>query len=95
MPLVRRLPKYGFNNPFSVVYAVVNLKALSALKATDVVTPQVLVDAGFLKRKTLPVKILGLGEVGRPLVVQAHKFSKSAAEKIQAAGGRAEVIGGV
>ena len=95
MPLARRLPKYGFNNPFSVVYSVVNLKALAELKTNDTVTPQVLVDAGLLKRKTLPVKILGLGEVSRPIVVQAHKFSKSAAEKIQAAGGRAEVIGGV
>jgi len=95
MPLVRRLPKYGFNNPFSTVYSVVNLKSLAALKTTDTVTPQILVDAGLVKRKTLPVKILGLGELGRPIVVQAHKFSKSALEKIQAAGGRAEVIGGV
>lgn len=95
MPLARRLPKYGFHNPFSTVYSVVNLKALAALKTTDTVTPQILVDAGLLKRKTLPVKVLGLGELGRPMVVQAHKFSKSALEKIQAAGGRAEVIGGV
>ena len=95
MPLVRRLPKFGFKNPFSVVYSVVNLKSLSALKTTDTVTPQILVDAGLIKRTTLPVKILGLGEVSHPIVVQAHKFSKSAAEKIQAAGGRAEVIGSV
>ena len=95
MPLARRLPKYGFNNPFRVVYSVVNLKALAELKTNDTVTPQVLVDAGLLKRKTLPVKVLGLGEMSRPIVVQAHKFSKSATEKIQAAGGRAEVIGGV
>lgn len=95
MPLVRRLPKYGFQNPFRVEYAVVNLKALAALETTDTVSPQVLVDAGLVKRKTLPVKILGSGEVERPIVVQAHKFSKSAMEKIQAAGGRAEVIGGV
>ena len=95
MPLVRRLPKYGFNNPFRVEYAIVNLKALAALETTDTVSPQVLVDAGLIKQKTLPVKILGSGEVGRPIVVQAHKFSKSALEKIQAAGGRAEVIGSV
>jgi len=95
MPLVRRLPKFGFKNPFSVIYSVVNLKALSVLKTTDTVTPQVLVDAGLVKRKARPVKVLGLGEVSRPMVVQAHKFSKSAVEKIQAAGGRAEVIGGV
>jgi large subunit ribosomal protein L15 len=95
MPLVRRLPKYGFSNPFRVAYAIVNLKALDALNTTDTVTPQVMVDAGMVKRKTLPIKILGSGEVGRPIIVQAHKFSKAAMEKIQAAGGRAEVIGGV
>ena len=95
MPLVRRLPKHGFTNPFRVDYAIVNLKSLAALGAVDQVTPQVLVGAGLIKRKTRLVKILGLGEVGRPIVVQAHKFSKSALEKIQAAGGRAEVIGGV
>lgn len=95
MPLVRRLPKHGFTNPFRVAYAIVNLKALDALTTTDTVTPQVLVDAGLVKRKTLPIKILGTGEVGRPIIVQAHKFSRTALEKIQAAGGRAEVIGGV
>lgn len=95
MPLVRRLPKHGFTNPFRVDYAIVNLKSLAALGAVDQVTPQVLVGAGLIKRKTRLVKILGLGEVGGPIVVQAHKFSKSALEKIQAAGGRAEVIGGV
>lgn len=95
MPLVRRVPKYGFTNPFRKEYAVVNLKSLASLGATDQVTPKMLVDAGLIKRKTLPVKILGLGELGKPIVIQAHKFSKSAIEKIQAAGGRAEVIGGV
>ena len=95
MPLVRRLPKHGFTNPFRVDYAIVNLKSLAALGAVDQVTPQVLVGAGLIKRKTRLVKILGLGEVERPIIVQAHKFSKSAVEKIQAAGGRAEVIGGV
>ena len=95
MPLVRRLPKFGFQNPFRVAYSVVNLKALDLLKTTDMVTPQVLVDAGLVKRKTLPIKILGSGEVGRPIIVQAHRFSRTAMEKIQAAGGRAEVIGGV
>jgi large subunit ribosomal protein L15 len=95
MPLVRRFPKFGFDNPFRVEYAIVNLKALAALAGANTISPQVLVDAGLIKRKTLPVKILGSGEVGRPIIVQAHKFSKSAMEKIQAAGGRAEVIGGV
>lgn len=95
MPLVRRLPKHGFSNPFRTEYAIVNLKVLARLEGVEQVTPQVLAEAGVIKRKTQPVKILGLGEVQRPLVIQAHKFSKSAVEKIQAAGGRAEVIGGV
>ncbi len=95
MPLARRLPKYGFSNPFRTTYSIVNLKSLAQLEGVDQVTPQVLLEAGIIKRKTQPVKILGLGEVQRPLVIQAHKFSKSAVEKIQAAGGRAEVIGGV
>jgi large subunit ribosomal protein L15 len=95
MPLIRRVPKVGFQNPFRVEYAVVNLKALASLGKVERVTPDTLVDAGLIRRKTRPVKVLGSGDLGRPLVIQAHKFSKSAMEKIQAAGGRAEVIGGV
>lgn len=94
MPLIRRVPKQGFVNPFRVEYAVVNLKALGALGPVERVTPEALVEAGLLKRRTERVKVLGLGELGKPMVIQAHKFSKSAVEKIQAAGGRAEVIGG-
>ena len=92
MPLIRRLPKHGFSNPFRVEYAVVNLKSLSALKV-DHVTPEVLVGARLIKGADRLVKVLGDGEGGKPLTVQAHKFSKTAMEKIQAAGGRAEVIG--
>ncbi|MBI5411151.1 MAG: 50S ribosomal protein L15 [Nitrospirae bacterium] len=95
MPLIRRLPKHGFTNPFRTEYAIVNLKALAGLGAVDPITPQVLIEAGLVKRKLRPVKILGQGDVGKPVVIQAHKFSKSAVEKIVAAGGRAEVIGGV
>ena len=94
MPLIRRVPKQGFLNPFRIEYAVVNLKALGALETVDRVTPEVLAEAGLLKRRTQRVKVLGEGEIGKPMVIQAHKFSKSAVEKIQAAGGRAEVIGG-
>jgi large subunit ribosomal protein L15 len=93
MPLVRRLPKFGFTNPFRVEYAIVNLASLAEWKGGDI-TPQAMVDAGLVKRKKLPIKILGNGELKKPLVVQAHKFSKSAEAKIQAAGGRVEVIGG-
>ncbi len=92
MPLIRRIPKYGFANPFRTEYAIVNLKSLAELQTTDAITPQLLMTEGLVRRKGQPIKILGQGEVSRPLVVQAHKFSKSAEAKIQAAGGRAEVI---
>ena len=95
MPLIRRMPKYGFRYPFRMEYAVVNLKSLATLGTVEQITPQVLVEAGLVKRKTKLVKILGVGELGRAVTIQAHRFSKSATEKIQAAGGRAEVISGV
>ncbi|CUS35762.1 MAG: 50S ribosomal protein L15 [Nitrospira sp. UW-LDO-01] len=94
MPLVRRLPKFGFTNPSRVEYSIVNLKSFEQWTGEGTVTPQAMVDAGLVKRKRLPIKILGVGELKKSLVVQAHKFSKSAEAKIQAAGGRVEVIGG-
>ncbi len=95
MPLIRRLPKFGFSNPFRTEYAIVNLKSFGEWTGEGTITPQALVDAGLVKRKHLPIKILGNGELNKALVIQAHKFSKSAEAKIQAAGGRVEVIGGV
>jgi len=95
MPLIRRLPKFGFTNPFRTEYAVVNVRSFENWSGGETVTPQAMVDAGLVKRKTLPIKILGTGALKRSLVIQAHKFSKSAEQKIQAAGGRVEVIGGV
>ena len=92
MPLIRKTPKHGFTNPFQTRYAVVNLKALAALEV-DHVTPEVLAGARLVKGRDRLIKILGDGELGKPLIVQAHRFSKSAMEKIQAAGGRAELIG--
>ncbi len=94
MPLVRRLPKFGFTNPSRVEYAIVNLTSLVDWTGSETITPQAMVDAGLVKRKKRPIKILGNGELKKSLVVQAHKFSKSAEAKIQAAGGRVEVIGG-
>lgn len=94
MPLVRRLPKFGFTNPFRTEYAIVNVKSFEQWTGAQTITPQALVDAGLVKRKNLPIKILGNGELKKPLVIQAHKFSKSAEAKIHAAGGRVEVIGG-
>jgi large subunit ribosomal protein L15 len=95
MPLIRRVPKYGFTNPFRTEYSIVNIKSLSDWPTAGTITPQALVDAGLVKRVTLPIKILGNGELKKPIVVQAHKFSKSAEAKIQAAGGSVEVIPGV
>jgi large subunit ribosomal protein L15 len=95
MPLIRRLPKYGFKNPFRTEYGIVNLKTLAELETTEAITPEFLAKEGIIKRKGQLIKILGLGDLARPIVVQAHKFSKSAESKIQAAGGRAEVIRGV
>ena len=93
MPLHRRVPKRGFHNPFRVEYEVVNLDVL-ALKfdAGTVVSPEALRERGLVPAGTAPVKVLARGEVGKALTVRAHKFSGSAAQKIQAAGGAAEVI---
>jgi len=90
MPLHRRLPKRGFTNIFRQEYAIVNLGALAALGETTI-TPELLRRAGVVKSKDR-VKILGDGELKAALTVQAHKFSKSAQEKITKAGGKFEVL---
>ncbi len=92
LPLVQRLPqKRGFVNIFRTEYAIVNLSRLQAFEG-DEVTPEGLVAAGIIKNQKHPVKILGDGELDRPLVVKAHKFSETARRKIEAAGGRAEEV---
>ena len=95
MSLIRRVPKHGFTNVFRKEYSIVNLKSLGDMIVSGTITPQTLVDVGLVKRKSLPIKILGSGDLTRAIVVQAHKFSKSAEAKILAAGGRVEVIPGV
>jgi large subunit ribosomal protein L15 len=93
-PIHRRLPKRGFKNINRVEYAVINLGRLDALfDSGDQVTPEVLLERGILKKLLDGVKILGDGELTKPLKVKAHAFSASAKEKIEAAGGTAEVIG--
>jgi large subunit ribosomal protein L15 len=93
MPLHRRLPKRGFNNIFRTEYAVVNLDQLEgSFDAGATVTVDTLRQAGLVHSKHTPIKILGRGEVTKALVVQAHKFSGKAAEKLAAAGGKAEAI---
>jgi large subunit ribosomal protein L15 len=90
MPLHRRLPKRGFTNIFRKVFAVVNVGALQALEGE--ITPERLVREGIVKKLHAGLKVLGDGEVTKPLVVKAHRFSRSATEKITRAGGRAEVL---
>lgn len=92
MPLYRRLPKIGFTNIFRKEYAVVNLSDLERFDNGTVVNIEVLKEAGLVKAMLDGVKILGNGELTKNLTVQAHKFSKTAAEKIAAAGGKVEVI---
>jgi large subunit ribosomal protein L15 len=91
MPLHRRLPKRGFTNIFREEYAVVNVERLASL-GESTITPEVLKKAGIIKRAEQLVKVLGDGELSAALTVHAHKFSKSAQEKITKAGGKVEVL---
>lgn len=92
MPLYRRLPKRGFTNIFGTEYSEINVEALNMFEDGAEVTPEVLKSEGILKKQLDGVKILGNGDITKKLTVKAHKFSKSAVEKIEAAGGKVEVI---
>jgi len=92
MPLYRRLPKRGFNNKWKTFFALVNVQDLEVFPAGSIVEESSLKAVGLVKNSLDGVKILGTGEVTRPLTVRAKAFSKSAAEKITAAGGKVEVI---
>lgn len=92
-PLARRVPKRGFKNNFAVTYDVVNLSALNVFEEGTEVTPQLLRDNGIVNSKNNGgVKVLGNGQITKKLAVKANKFSTSAKEAIEAAGGTAEVI---
>ena len=91
MPLHRRLPKRGFTNIFRVEYEVVNLERLAGLGESEI-TPELLRKAGVVSSKKTLVKVLGQGELSKAITVHAHKFSKSAQEKIAKAGGKVEVL---
>ncbi len=91
-PLARRLPKRGFSNFTRKEYAIVNLDTLNNFDEGTVVTPELLIEKGYVKQIKNGVKVLGNKEINVALVVQANKFSKTAVEKIAAAGGRTEVI---
>jgi len=92
MPLQRRLPKRGFKNRFSLEFAIINLKDINALKDIDLVTADVLLEKGVIKDLKSGLKVLGEGELQRPVTIQADAFSASALAKIAAAGGKAEVV---
>lgn len=92
MPLQRRLPKRGFTNVFRIVYQIVNIDDLNTFEPQTVITREVLWRSGKIKSAHKPLKILGGGELGMVLSVQADKFSKTARQKIETAGGTAEEI---
>lgn len=92
MPLQRRLPKRGFNNKFAKEYAVINLDILNNFEDDAVIDFQALKAAGIVKKELDGLKVLGNGEITKKLTVKAAKFSDSAKEKIENAGGKAEVI---
>ena len=91
-PLFRRLPKRGFNNIFKKEYSIVNVKDIERFDNGTHVNPEKLMEVGLVKKVSDGVKVLGDGEITKPLTVSAHKFSKVAIEKIQAAGGEIKVL---
>lgn len=92
MPLQQRVPKRGFTNIFKTEYAVVNLTSLDKFQEGAEVTPESLLEAGVIKNVKDGVKLLGNGEIAKPLTVKVHAISKTAAAKIEAAGGKVEVL---
>ncbi len=91
-PLTRRVPKRGFTNIFRREYSIVSLDRLEKFDADTVITPQSLREAGVIKKKLQRIKILSDGSLTKALVVSAHKFSQKSIEKIEAAGGRVEIL---
>ncbi|MEG0291770.1 MAG: 50S ribosomal protein L15 [Anaerovoracaceae bacterium] len=92
MPLYRRIPKRGFTNIWAKEYVELNVDVLNKFEAGTVVTPELLKEVGLVKQVKDGIKILGNGNIEKGITVQAHKFTKSAVEKIESAGGKAEVI---
>jgi large subunit ribosomal protein L15 len=93
MPLFRRLPRRGFNNKrFRIPSGHINIQDIAEMQNSAEITPELLREAGLIGRKARIVKVLGEGTLDRPVTVKAHKFSKAAVEKIEAAGGTVEII---
>ena len=93
LPLIKGLPmKRGFTNRFKTYYSLVNLTTLEAFEAGEIINPELLVQRGFLRNLSQPVKIVGDGDITKAVVVAAHKFTRTAREKIEAADGRVEEL---
>jgi len=93
MPLQRRVPKRGFTNIFKTTFALINLRDLGRFESGSVVDPAGLAEAGLIKKASDKVKLLGLGQVDRPLTLKVHGVSKSAQAAVEAAGGQVELLG--
>lgn len=91
-PLARRLPKRGFTNFARKEYAIVNVESLNRFENDTVITPELLIESGLVRKELYGIKILGLGTLEKKLTIQANKFSKSAISTIEEAGGKVEVI---
>ena len=92
MPLYRRLPKRGFRNIFAKKYAIVNVQDLNRFEEGTTVTPEMVQERGMVKKIQDGLRVLGEGKLERKLTVQAHYFTQSARQKIEKAGGKAEVL---
>ena len=92
MPLFRRIPKRGFNNVFKKEWTIVNVELLNSFENGTEITPELLLESGIVSKINYGIKILGDGELNKKLTVKANKFTQSAITKIEAAGGKAEVI---
>ena|SRR5690554_313905 len=92
MPIFRRLPKRGFTNPTRKEFAIINLDTLNRFEDGTEVTPELLIETGVVSNEKDGIKVLGNGSIERKLTIKAHKFSKTAKEAIEAAGGTTEVI---
>ncbi|MFC1509900.1 50S ribosomal protein L15 [Candidatus Omnitrophota bacterium] len=92
MPIIRKMPKRGFNKRPKKGYSIVNLENLAALKKETAITPELLKEKGIIKGSVDFLKILGGGEINIPLNIKAHAFSKVAIEKIKGVGGKCEIV---
>ena len=93
MPLIRRLPKRGFTNVFKKEYAIINIENLERFEPNQEITPELLIARGMIRSRHDGIKILGEGALTKALTVWAHKFSRGAVAKIEAAGGKVQGIG--